>query len=87
MISKLGHLARACPHVSLESIEWKTDTTVAAIPYGLLIRTFDLEETVRENACLAPMINFTKTGSGQNMGKVEQRERERGAFFAGTPRW
>ena len=30
---------------------------------------------------------FTKTGSGQNMGKVEQRERERGAFFAGTPRW
>jgi hypothetical protein len=70
-----GHLARACPHVSLESIEWKTDTTVAAIPYGLLIRTFDLEETVRENAavCLAPMINFTKTGSGQNMGKVEKR--------------
>jgi hypothetical protein len=61
--------------VSLESIEWKTDTTVAAIPYGLLIRTFDLEETVRENAavCLAPMINFTKTGSGQNMGKVEKR--------------
>ena len=39
-----GYLAQACPHVDLASIEWKTETTVAAIPYGVLIRTFDLDD-------------------------------------------
>ena len=35
-----GHLARECPHVDLQQIEWKTEENVGTIPYGLLIRTF-----------------------------------------------
>jgi hypothetical protein len=31
--------------------------------------------------------SFYQDRLGTNIGKVEQRERERGAFFAGTPRW
>ncbi len=39
-----GYLAKACPHVDLETIEWKTETTAAAIPYGILIRVFDPDD-------------------------------------------
>jgi hypothetical protein len=35
-----GHLAMTCPHVDLDEIEWFSDTHVAAIPYGLLVRTW-----------------------------------------------
>ena len=37
-----GHLQRECPHVNLAEIEWKSDANASAIPYGLLIRTFEL---------------------------------------------
>jgi hypothetical protein len=39
-----GHLGRACPHVDLRTIEWKSGNNVAAIPYGLLIRTFGADD-------------------------------------------
>eukprot|EP01043_Picozoa_sp_COSAG02_P034088 COSAG02_NODE_2364_length_9055_cov_12.230606_5_plen_838_part_00 len=39
-----GYLAQACPHVDLATIEWKTETTSAAIPYGVLLRTFDPDD-------------------------------------------
>jgi hypothetical protein len=35
-----GHLERECPHVDLDTIEWKSDNNVAAIPYRLLVRVF-----------------------------------------------
>jgi hypothetical protein len=35
-----GHLARTCPHVDLDHIEWLSDTNAAAIPYGLLVRVW-----------------------------------------------
>ena len=35
-----GHLARTCPHVDLKHIEWLSDITTAAIPYGLLVRVW-----------------------------------------------
>jgi ATP-dependent DNA helicase PIF1 len=39
-----GHLEHECPHVDLNSIEWKSAENVAAIPYGLLIRTFGADD-------------------------------------------
>ena len=36
-----GHLQRECPHVDLQTVEWTTDANASAIPYGVLIRTFD----------------------------------------------
>jgi hypothetical protein len=38
-----GHLQRWCPHVQLSEIEWMSDTNVAAIPYRLLVRVFDVD--------------------------------------------
>ena len=35
-----GHLERTCPHVNLGEIEWLTDVSHAAIPYGLLVRVW-----------------------------------------------
>jgi hypothetical protein len=35
-----GHLAQHCPHVDLDTIEWKSEDTSGAIPYGVLIRPF-----------------------------------------------
>ena len=35
-----GHLEQHCPHVNLDSIEWKSNANVATIPYGLLIRVY-----------------------------------------------
>lgn len=35
-----GHLSTICPHVNLETIEWMSQTNVAAIPYRLLVRVF-----------------------------------------------
>ena len=37
-----GYLKKSCPHVSLQSLEWKSDVNAAAIPYGLLVRTWEL---------------------------------------------
>jgi hypothetical protein len=34
-----GHLAASCPHVNPAEIEWLSQQKVAAIPYGLPIRT------------------------------------------------
>eukprot|EP01043_Picozoa_sp_COSAG02_P030315 COSAG02_NODE_1929_length_10336_cov_69.703819_3_plen_795_part_00 len=39
-----GHLARECPHVDLRTLEWMSANNVAAIPYGLLIRTFGVDD-------------------------------------------
>jgi hypothetical protein len=39
-----GHLERECPHVDLQTVEWKSDDNVAAIPYGLMIRTFCFDD-------------------------------------------
>lgn len=39
-----GHLERECPHIDLRTIEWKSDNNVAAIPYGLMIRTFGMND-------------------------------------------
>ena len=39
-----GYLERECPHVDLAHIEWKSAINVAAIPYGMLIRTFDVDD-------------------------------------------
>eukprot|EP01045_Picozoa_sp_COSAG04_P029506 COSAG04_NODE_4867_length_1853_cov_1.258837_1_plen_305_part_01 len=41
-----GHLAHECPHVELDDIEWKSKINVAAIPYGLLIRVYDLSQEI-----------------------------------------
>ena len=38
------HLARECPYVVLRTIEWMSTVNVAAIPYGLLIRTFGADD-------------------------------------------
>ncbi len=38
------HLEDECPHVDLETLEWTSATNVAAIPYGLLIRTFRTDD-------------------------------------------
>jgi hypothetical protein len=39
-----GHLERECPHVDLGTLEWMSAINVAAIPYGLLIRTFGADD-------------------------------------------
>ena len=39
-----GHLERECPHVDLGMLEWMSANNVAAIPYGLLIRTFGADD-------------------------------------------
>eukprot|EP01047_Picozoa_sp_COSAG01_P050209 COSAG01_NODE_5050_length_4524_cov_189.554802_5_plen_322_part_00 len=35
-----GHLAKHCPHVPLDTLEWKSQDTTGAIPYGILVRPF-----------------------------------------------
>ena len=43
-----GYLARTCPHVDLDHIEWMSDINSAVIPYGLLVRvwpTFNYADT------------------------------------------
>jgi len=39
-----GHLARTCPHVDLNAIEWKSDNNIASIPYGILVRIYPAKE-------------------------------------------
>lgn len=34
------YLKQECPHVDLQRIEWLSECNTAAVPYGLLIRTF-----------------------------------------------
>lgn len=46
-----GYLERECPGVNLGMIEWKSAINVAAIPYGLLIRTFE----AGEDSCCSPV--------------------------------
>jgi hypothetical protein len=38
-----GYLQQWCPHVQLGQIEWMSDTNVAAIPYRLLVRVFEVD--------------------------------------------
>ena len=38
-----GHLAKVCPHVDLKHIEWLSEVTQGAIPYGLLVRVWPMD--------------------------------------------
>ena len=42
-----GHLQRTCPSVDLSEIEWKSEVNEGAIPYGILIRVYDMQEAKR----------------------------------------
>ena len=49
----LGHLAVECPHVALNTIEWKSEQNQFAVPYGLLIRPMKIasEAITRQYRC------------------------------------
>ena len=55
-----GYLARECPGVDLDTIEWKSKVGGGIIPYGLLIRTYVPEDDV---GYCSPLDNGPSGGS------------------------
>ncbi len=72
-----GYLAQACPHVDLKTIEWKTETTAAAIPYGVLIRVFDPDDDNETSE---------KARYSSPVGKSKPQPRQRTVGAAASPR-
>jgi hypothetical protein len=68
-----GHLSNNCPHVDLDSIEWMSSKMLGAIPYGLLIRTWPVDNDSEHKAYSSPVdarVQRTKTAA------MKQKEQE-----------
>jgi hypothetical protein len=50
-----GHLEEFCPHVDLDTIEWKTKANTSIIPYGLLVRVWPVENDTTGEAYSSPV--------------------------------